>query len=422
MITMKHQVEKIDLKNGAELLLVDIKDAKYVIASLIFNAGYRYVDSEKYEIPHVLEHLSTTPEGWNEFEYSAAVMRNGAYRNAFTNSEEVEYFIRAPKFDWERVLDLHLESILKPKLQPKIFEKEMNVVENELENYLNDNRRLIFPAWQQATGVPLLTYEQRLANLKNIKLQDLKDFYKQSHTTNNLKIFVGGDLRGIKTEMIKKFSKIALPKGKRLDLKFEREQSAPVLIKKKDIKNIDFRYSMIIDRKLTDQDFYNLDAVIYTFFSWADSLIYSKAREKGIVYSIQADYFLSENSTEFFIVGTVTKKHSKELFKLIRREFNKVLKNGFTKEQINKARQFELGQFSMSDVTPAGIFNHYKGYLKDFNKIGNYDRRQQKIKNVSLKRANELFREFAQADNQFLIALANCEQQEIDELYEIIKP
>ena len=56
---MKHSVELIALKNGAEGLLIDVPNASVMNTKVQFRAGMRCAKSpDIYEIAHVVEHLS----------------------------------------------------------------------------------------------------------------------------------------------------------------------------------------------------------------------------------------------------------------------------------------------------------------------------------------------------------------------------
>ena len=56
---MKHNVEEIELKNGARGLLIDVPNASVMTTKVLFRGGMRYAKSpEVYEIAHVVEHLS----------------------------------------------------------------------------------------------------------------------------------------------------------------------------------------------------------------------------------------------------------------------------------------------------------------------------------------------------------------------------
>ena len=54
---MKHNVEHIELNNGAKGLLIHVPDATVMSYELNFRAGEYLVEREKWEVPHLMEHV-----------------------------------------------------------------------------------------------------------------------------------------------------------------------------------------------------------------------------------------------------------------------------------------------------------------------------------------------------------------------------
>ena len=54
---MKHIVTEVKLRNGAKGLLIHIPDASVMSFEFNFRAGEYLVDPEKWETPHLMEHM-----------------------------------------------------------------------------------------------------------------------------------------------------------------------------------------------------------------------------------------------------------------------------------------------------------------------------------------------------------------------------
>ena len=413
---MKHQVKTETLKNGARVLWIDVPSAKYVICDFHFEAGYRYARPEQYDLPHVLEHLFVTPKGWNEADFLSELIKNGAYYGAWTNDQLVRYEFQAPKFDWERVMDLVISALDNPKFEPEYFKKELSIVETELEDCLNHHSRLIYPVYAQATGIAAQTYADRLKNLKNITLADIQAYYPQFFTTDNLDVVICGDLQQIKAKLKGKIEALQLPRGQRQRLLYERRHGGSHLVYKKDVQNIDFTFVSILERKMTIRENTAMRFAIFALFSSAKSRIYSKARERGIVYSICGGRYNTEKSADFYIDGEVSHKNAQDLFKLVASELQKVIKSGFTESEIERARQAMLGDLSMEDVTPRGMYNFYRGRYWDFGELDDFNDYEQLVQSVTLDEVNQIAREFIASEKKVLVAVSDCEAEEIEKL------
>lgn len=54
---MKHSVKELILSNGAKGLLIDVPDATVMTVEINFRAGDYLVTKEKWETPHLMEHV-----------------------------------------------------------------------------------------------------------------------------------------------------------------------------------------------------------------------------------------------------------------------------------------------------------------------------------------------------------------------------
>ena len=141
---MKHNVEEVELKNGARGLLIDIPNASVMTTRVQFRAGMRYAKTaDLAEIAHVVEHLSFGANGSykNEKDYEAEFTKNGAYHNAWTSDFSVCYETECADFEWDRILDLKRIAITTPKFNEEELKSEKGNVRSELTGYMNDYSR-----------------------------------------------------------------------------------------------------------------------------------------------------------------------------------------------------------------------------------------------------------------------------------------
>src|ERR1700754_487462 len=113
---MKHTVEEVILKNGSRGLLVHVPDATVLDVYLNFRAGEYLVEREKWEVPHLMEHVLL---GANEFIpkarlFQAEFEKNGAANNASTGLYHITYEAECADFEWQRILELMITAISKP--------------------------------------------------------------------------------------------------------------------------------------------------------------------------------------------------------------------------------------------------------------------------------------------------------------------
>jgi predicted Zn-dependent peptidase len=189
---MKHRVDEITLKNGAKGLLIDVPDATVMDFEFNFRAGEYLVPREKWEVPHLMEHVLL---GANQLvpkarAFQAEFEKNGAANNASTGLYYITYEAEAADFEWKRILELMMVAIGLPLFLPGEFKAEYGNVRDELMARSNNHFRTLSLTAREAHGLLGMTDRERLRQMKNVKRKDLEDHYAKTHTTSNLRFVI----------------------------------------------------------------------------------------------------------------------------------------------------------------------------------------------------------------------------------------
>src|SRR5882762_5631715 len=140
-----------------------------------FRAGEYLVNREKWETPHLMEHLLL---GANERipkarAFQAEFEKNGAYCNASTGTYDITYEAECADFEWQRVLELFLLAISKPLFLEDEFQAEFSNVREELTARSNNHFRHLSLALREQYGFYALTDRERLKLMDNVTTQDI---------------------------------------------------------------------------------------------------------------------------------------------------------------------------------------------------------------------------------------------------------
>ncbi len=140
---MKHVVTEVKLKNGAKGLLIHVPDASVMSIEINFRAGEYLVKPEKWEAPHLMEHilLGANQKYPKARLFQAEIEKNGAYSNASTGAYDITYEAECADFEWERILDLMLLAIAQPLFLEEEFDAEFGNVREELAARSNNHFR-----------------------------------------------------------------------------------------------------------------------------------------------------------------------------------------------------------------------------------------------------------------------------------------
>lgn len=424
---MRHKVEEVCLKNGARGLLIDIPDATVMSFQFNFRAGNRYtLNKEIYETAHIMEHMAfgANSRFKNEHEFEAEFTKNGAYHNASTSDMSMVYVADCADFEWSRIFDLQMLSISEPKFNEAEFLSEKGNVRNELTEYLNNNARLLWPEIQKVIGEDVLTYEERLQTIDNISLDNIKEHHKRTHTTNNLRFVIAGKIdKERKTQIIDKLENLPLENGERFELITDPliKPLEPVYINRKDLRNINFGFSMMLPRKMEDKEIDAMAALNHILTGTMHSRIYGQARKQGLTYGIYSGASRGVSDSSWDFEGQANFDTIKPLLKLVANELKKITKGEISESELDAMKSYALGSFQMSGQTVASVAGFYAGRYFWDGMIREYEKHPEHIKQINLADIIKIAKEFIAENIWVFGAVTGGDREQVLELNETIK-
>ena len=396
---MKHTVSELSLKNGTKGLLVHVPAAEVMTFDINFRAGEYLVNENKWEVPHLMEHLLL---GANELirrgrDFQAEFEKNGAYNNASTGVYDITYEAECADFEWDRVLDLLLIAITKPLFLKDEFAAEYGNVEEELTARANNHFRELSLALRQAYGFLAKTDQERLGIMNNVKLSDIRDHYKATHRSGNMRFVIAGNITPGRVERIENMlMRIDLPGGRRFALPDERPHGlkTPLYIANPTVKNVYFYADTFLRRRLSDpeSDALNLTNTILT--ETLHSKILGKARERGLIYGMSSGINEAKLCSGWWFGAQVSRKNAPELCNIIVEELSKIFSGDLPNKDIEAAQAYALGRYQRGAQTVGGTANGYgeryffDGVIEDYYQIPKRIRDINKERIISVSRGD----------------------------------
>ncbi len=325
-------------------------------------------------------------------------------------------------------IDIYYNLFKEALLEPAFLEEDFNRIKtqtiNYIKNYLrygNDEElgKAVFKGFAYK-GTP---YEKnitgKVSDLEKITLAEVKNFYKENFTHDNLIIGVSGNFpESLVAEINKDFSKLA--KGspaKRPEIKPEAIERLNVLIVEKDTDSTGMHIGFPIKAMRKDVDFHAL----FLANSWlgehrhSSSHLYQVIREeRGMNYG---DYSYIEDfpqggarqfpptniykNPQLFEIWIRPLENQNRLFafRAALREFKNLLDNGMTKEDFELTRKFMSKYYlhyasTSSERLGYKIDDHIYGldqsYLENFKK---------NIESLTLEKVNQAIKKYLQYEN-----------------------
>lgn len=376
---MKHAVEEVTLQNGSKGLLVHIPDATVMDVYVNFRAGEYLVDPKKWETPHLMEHilLGANDKYPRARDFQAEVEKNGAYSNASTDVYDIVYETECADFEWERVYGLLITAIEKPLFLQEEFEAEVGNVREELAARANNHFRQLGASSRKAYGLVAETDKHRLELMENVTLDDVREHYRRTHTTDNMRFVIAGNIGRRKSTIVQMLEDIQLPRGERFEMPDElvKPLAKPLCVPNSSVDTLYFYIDTFMSRRLEESE---LDALSITNAILTETL-YSKilgtARERGLVYGMSSGYQQIKLSSNLWFGSQVSVTNAEALFDIIIEQLGNIFRGEIAEADIIAAQAYAIGRYQRGAQTVASTAGGYTGrfffddYIDDYYKI-----------------------------------------------------
>lgn len=423
----KHKVVEVKLKNGIEGLFINIPDATVMAMQFNFRAGHYLANPEKWEIPHVMEHLSLGAN--KKFRkarlFEAELKKNGAYTNASTSNYSVTYEAECADFEWDRVTDLMLTAISEPLFQQEEFKAEIGNVRDELVGRSNNHFRTLAVAATGEFGLLSLADKKRVAQLSRITVEDVKRFYKKTHKTGNLRFVIAGRLHGRMNTLKTKMENIALEHSTERILLPEEvptKYKKPLLIKNKEVPNLYFDITSFFKGRFDDDDWDAASLVNNILTETLYSKILGEAREKGLVYHLSSNFEVIRDYIAWSIGGQIIHENISPLLDIAIREIQNVKNGKITDDDVESAKQYALGRFQLGAQTVFGVMQGYAGRYFFENKVNDYYAFPERIKTVKKEKMQEIMQKIFSDGIWGIAMLGTAEKDFMEAIQDKLEP
>ncbi len=400
---MEHKVSEIILDNGAKGLLINVPNATVMSFELNFRAGEYLVERDKWEAPHIMEHLllGANKKIPKARLFQAEFEKNGAYCNASTGTHDIVYEAECADFEWQRILDWLLVAITEPLFLEEEFVAEFGNVREELTARSNNHFRHLSIALREAYGFYSVTDQERLELMNNVSLDDIKNHYINTHTSSNMRFVIAGKITPTRRkEITAMLEKTTLPKGsgrKDLPAEIPRRLKKPLTILNKTVDNYYFYFDTFLRRRMNNNELTAMSLLNGMLTETLYSRILGTAREHGLVYSMSSGVGFDYSSTNWWFGAQVRPDNAHKLFNIMTSQLKEVFDGKLTKEEIEAAKQRRLGSYQRGYQTVSAMTSYYASrYFFDDTYV-DYHSLPSRIKDVTknqiIEGANNLFSE-----------------------------
>ncbi len=198
--TVAHaEIVERTLDNGMRVIVKTDRRAPVAVSQVWYRAGSIDEFNGTTGVAHVLEHMMfkgthTVPAG----EFSRRIAAAGGRENAFTSRDHTAYFQTLRKDRLELALKLEADRMANLNLSADEFAKEIQVVMEERRLRTEDNPQARLYEGLMATALQAHPYRRPIIgwmdDLKNMTVDDARDWYQRWYAPNNATLVVAGDV------------------------------------------------------------------------------------------------------------------------------------------------------------------------------------------------------------------------------------
>lgn len=379
---MQTEFFKKKLKNGLTVLF-EKRNLPVVAVSASVKLGGAYESEKNKGTSHFIEHLLFKgTKSRNQEEIAAEIEKKGGILNGFTIEDVTSYWCKLPSKHFETAIEIPSDLILNPKFDPVEFEKEKQVIIEEIKMYHDDPRRYAIEKAKE------LLYEKPFgmniagdANIiRALTREKVIDIFNSSYTSDSMILTAVGnaDFEEICGLLEKKYPATKRGAADYLPVRKNAETSE----KRKGIDQAHFVFGFHAPT-MKQQEKYAYEVAGEYLFGGMSSRLFQEIREKrGLAYAVRGDYDCGRNYGYVMIYAGTMGDKIKLIRGIILDEIKK-LKNLMQKD-IEEVKEQLLGQRDISRENSVDVMNSLM-FEEAVGEAENYYKYPEKISAVKLE-------------------------------------
>ncbi|WP_225442078.1 insulinase family protein [Shewanella sp. WPAGA9] len=180
------------LSNGLKVLLVEDKIATQAAASMTVSVGHFDDPVSRPGMAHFLEHMLFlgTEKFPDSGEYHQFINQHGGSNNAWTGTEQTNFFYSIDAEHFEESLDRFSQFFIAPKFDLELVDRERHAIDSEYSLKLKDDIRRVYQVQKESINPQHPFSKFSVGNLQTLAgdeaevRQELLDFYRSKYSAN----------------------------------------------------------------------------------------------------------------------------------------------------------------------------------------------------------------------------------------------
>ncbi len=362
------QVTQLD--NGLKVMILENHQVPQVNLSTTIKVGAKNESDYYNGATHLLEHLILFrgTEKMTGDEVSTAMKEHGAYFNGFTSEDWTDFVITLPKEDLDFALQIHADMLFRSNFSATEMDQERQAV---LEEINIDEDSPVNKAYRSSLGLMFGKHPYAKSvlgtkeNIAAVPRDSVYAYYKRYYAPNNMTMVIVGDIDAAKTlELVRKYF-AGFPSGDAVQDNYAVPPTRDAVASLELKKDVSQAYLLMgsVGPKIDSPDQFPLDIMGTLLGGGESSRLWKKLKDElGLVYSISYSFSTSKYEGTLMAIATLDPSRLAEVEKTINEVLNDAVTNGFTAEELRKAKNTLKTNHYTSLERGGDIANTYARY------------------------------------------------------------
>lgn len=407
------EVSNFLLGNGLEVVVIPDRRAPVVTHMLWYKVGGSDEEPGKSGIAHFFEHLmfkgtKNHPPG----EFGKRVAEIGGQENAFTSNDYTAYFQQVSPDALETMMSYEADRMRNLILTDAVIGPERDVILEERNSRIDSNPDGLLSEEIDATlyqnhpyRIPVIGWKQEIEKLNRT---DAVAFYDRFYSPNNAVLVVAGDVDAKTVREMAEKTYGAVPRGPDLPPRVrpqEPDQNASRTVTMKDerVTLPSFQKSWIVpsytsaQRSGRDGEPEALDILSEILGGGVRSRLHQELVVKRGIAASAGAYFTGTALDDTDIVFYGSPRGGAKLEEVeaaVDAEIEKVIKDGITQDELDRARNRFLRGLIFARDSQSGMARIYGSTLTTGGTIEDIDQWPERVKKVTVKDVQDVARKY----------------------------
>lgn len=389
----------ITLPKGGKLAYTKNTISKTTSVEIVFDCGARYDTIPG--LAHFTEHMFFTGTKTLTKEQVSKKYFDFMNVNAFTNSRNIAFTGNVFTNEFADYLSTVATLINESTFSQSNIDKEIPVVQQEIARSADNFKRKANEFYMYCLSNGDVYKNRVLGNeesVASIKSKHVKNYVKKFFVANNCWIYVSSPMN---------FSKVKKLVIDNLENKLNVNETLPQIplfygsvknptfyeIKYEDINKAYLFLGFNFNRKYEDVNFkYKFGVVTDMINDYSEGVLKHLRLNKSLTYSANFDATYDDKSSIVQFRTECDKKNINEIIETLAQYLKDLLKNGFTEEQLKKAKRDYDYSIAYQEPRTGRLMDKLYNF-KFYGKILNQKAIRKLIKNITIEECNEMFKE-----------------------------